>query len=46
MSKKISAMHDSNHNGFVAPGDLIRVFVDWILAFEVSWAVGLLLQAL
>lgn len=46
ISEKIFAMHDSNHKGFVAPGDLIRVFVDWILASEVSWAVGLLLEAL
>ncbi|CRL28582.1 Aconitase-like core [Penicillium camemberti] len=38
ISEKIFAMHDSNHKGFVAPGDLIRVFVDWILASEVSWA--------
>lgn len=39
-------MHDSNHKGSVAPGDLIRVFVDWILASEVSRAVGLLSEAL
>lgn len=45
ISEKIFAMHDLNHKGFVAPGDIIRVHVDWILASEVSWAVGLLLEA-
>ncbi|CAG8065735.1 unnamed protein product [Penicillium nalgiovense] len=38
ISEKIFAMHDLNHKGFVAPGDIIRVHVDWILASEVSWA--------
>lgn len=38
-------MHDLNQKGFVAPGDIIRVRVDWILASEVSWAVGFLLKA-
>lgn len=45
MSEKIFAMHDLNQKGFVAPGDIIRVRVDWILASEVSWAVGFLLKA-
>ncbi|KAF9249740.1 hypothetical protein DTO027I6_9492 [Penicillium roqueforti] len=38
VSEKIFAMHDLNHIGWVAPGDIIRVHVDWILASEVSWA--------
>jgi hypothetical protein len=45
ISEKIFAMHDLNHKGFVAPGYIIRVHVDWILASEVSWAVGLLQEA-
>ncbi|CAI7665794.1 unnamed protein product [Penicillium glandicola] len=38
ISEKIFATHDLSHKGFVAPGDIIRVHVDWILASEVSWA--------
>lgn len=45
MSEKIFAVHDLNHEGLVAPGDIIRVSVDWILASEVSWAVDLLFEA-
>jgi hypothetical protein len=41
MGEKIFAMHDLDHEGFVAPGDIICVRVDWVLASEVSWAVGL-----
>jgi hypothetical protein len=39
LSEKIFALHDVAHRGWVAPGDLIRVDVDWVLASEASWAV-------
>ncbi|GIC92943.1 aconitase family protein [Aspergillus udagawae] len=38
LSEKIFALHDVAHRGWVAPGDLIRVDVDWVLASEASWA--------
>ncbi|KAJ5097845.1 hypothetical protein N7532_004846 [Penicillium argentinense] len=38
MSEKIFAMHDMAQRGFVAPGDLIRIHVDWVIASEASWA--------
>lgn len=40
LSEKIFAMHDIDQNGSVAPGDLIRVNVDWVIASEASWAVS------
>lgn len=40
LSEKIFALHDVNQAGFVAPGDLIRVDVDWVIASEASWKVG------
>lgn len=40
MAEKIFAMHDVSHRGYVAPGDIIQVDVDWILASELSWAVS------
>lgn len=39
LSEKIFAMHDITRKGFVVPGELIRVDVDWVIASEVSWAV-------
>ncbi|KAJ9494116.1 hypothetical protein H2202_010423 [Exophiala xenobiotica] len=38
MSEKIFAMHDVSRKGFVQPGDIIQVDVDWVLASELSWA--------
>ncbi|PKX91257.1 aconitase family protein [Aspergillus novofumigatus IBT 16806] len=38
LSEKIFALHDVAHRGRVAPGDLIRVDVDWVIASEASWA--------
>ncbi|GAQ11764.1 putative aconitate hydratase [Aspergillus lentulus] len=38
LSEKIFALHDIAHRGWVAPGDLIRVDVDWVIASEASWA--------
>ncbi|EAW15355.1 aconitase family protein [Aspergillus clavatus NRRL 1] len=38
LSEKIFAMHAIYGNGCVAPGDLVRVGVDWVLASEASWA--------
>ncbi|GIJ90458.1 hypothetical protein Asppvi_009413 [Aspergillus pseudoviridinutans] len=38
LSEKIFALHDVAHRGWVAPGDLIRVDVDWVIASEASWA--------
>jgi hypothetical protein len=40
LSEKIFAMHDMKHKGFVVPGELIRVYVDWVIASEASWAVS------
>lgn len=40
LSEKIFALHDVNQTGFVSPGDLIRVDVDWVIASEASWKVG------
>jgi hypothetical protein len=42
LSEKIFAMHDVNQKGYVAPGDLIRVDVDWVIASEASWAVRII----
>jgi hypothetical protein len=39
MAEKIFAMHDISHRGFVVPGDIIQVDVDWIIASELSWKV-------
>ncbi|RHZ50431.1 hypothetical protein CDV55_101302 [Aspergillus turcosus] len=38
LSEKVFALHDVAHRGWVAPGDLIRVDVDWVIASEASWA--------
>ncbi|KAH8691621.1 aconitase family protein [Talaromyces proteolyticus] len=37
LSEKIFALHDVDQKGYVAPGDLIRVDVDWVIASEASW---------
>lgn len=39
LSEKIFAMDDMEQKGFVAPGGLIRIHVDWVIASEASWAV-------
>lgn len=41
LSEKIFALHDINGKGWVAPGELIRVDVDWVIASEASWAVSI-----
>lgn len=41
MTEKIFAMHDVSRKGYVQPGDIIQVDVDWVLASELSWAVSL-----
>lgn len=40
LSEKIFSLHDIDQRGSVAPGDLIRVDVDWVIASEASWAVS------
>ncbi|KAI0517225.1 hypothetical protein F5B22DRAFT_603781 [Xylaria bambusicola] len=37
MSEKIFAAHDVSRKGWVRPGEVIQVDVDWILASELSW---------
>ncbi|PYH63378.1 aconitase family protein [Aspergillus vadensis CBS 113365] len=37
LSEKIFALHDIDRRGSVAPGELIRVDVDWVIASEASW---------
>jgi hypothetical protein len=39
MTEKILAMHDVSRKGFVRPGDIIQVDVDWVIASELSWKV-------
>jgi homoaconitase/3-isopropylmalate dehydratase large subunit len=39
MAEKIFSMHDVSRRGFVRPGDIIQVEVDWILASEITWKV-------
>lgn len=39
MTEKVFAMHDVSRRGWVEPGDIIQVDVDWILASELSWKV-------
>ena len=39
MAEKIFAMHDVSRKGFVKPGDILQVDIDWILASELSWKV-------
>lgn len=42
LSEKIFALHDIEQKGSVAPGELIRVDVDWVIASEASWQVCVL----
>jgi hypothetical protein len=44
LSEKIFAAHDIEQNGFVTPGDVVRVSVDWIMASELSWGVSLFIR--
>ena len=37
LSEKIFAAHDTERRGFVKPGDVVVVEVDWIMASELSW---------
>lgn len=39
MTEKVFAAHDTAQRGFVKPGDIIQVDVDWVLASELSWQV-------
>ena len=39
MTEKILAMHEVSRRGFVRPGDVIQVDVDWVIASELSWKV-------
>lgn len=41
LTEKIFAMHDIKRKGYVVPGEMICVDVDWIMASEASWAVSL-----
>ncbi len=41
MTEKIFAAHDTQRKGFVKPGDIVQVDVDWVLASELSWTVSL-----
>jgi hypothetical protein len=40
MAEKVFAAHDVSQRGYVKPGDIIQVDVDWILASELSWQVS------
>lgn len=44
LSEKIFALHNIDQKGSVAPGELIRVDVDWVIASEASWKVRVLIQ--
>ncbi|KAI0477507.1 hypothetical protein GGR56DRAFT_637653 [Xylariaceae sp. FL0804] len=37
VTEKILALHDVAGKGWVRPGEVIRVAVDWIMASELSW---------
>ena len=41
MTEKIFAAHDTQRKGFVKPGEVVQVDVDWVLASELSWTVRL-----
>ncbi|PLN81548.1 aconitase family protein [Aspergillus taichungensis] len=38
LSEKLYAVHDIHRKGCVAPGELVCVDVDWVIASEASWA--------
>ena len=44
LAEKIFAAHDIERKGQVKPGQVIRVDVDWIMASEISWEVGVLVN--
>lgn len=37
LTEKIFAAHDTAQRGYVKPGDVIQVDIDWVLASELSW---------
>lgn len=39
MTEKVFAAHETAQRGFVKPGDIIQVDIDWVLASELSWQV-------
>lgn len=39
MAEKVFAFHDVSQRGYVRPGDIIQVDVDWVIASELSWQV-------
>jgi hypothetical protein len=39
LTEKILAMHDVSRKGWVAPGEVVQVDIDWVLASELSWGV-------
>lgn len=41
LSEKIFAAHDIDRKGEVKPGDMVRVSVDWVMASDLTWNVGL-----
>jgi hypothetical protein len=43
IAEKIFAAHDIDRRGQVAPGDVIRTDIDWVLSSELSWGVSLTL---
>lgn len=44
ITEKIFALHDVETKGWVKPGQMIRVRVDWIMASEFSWHVSLAIR--
>lgn len=40
VTEKILAMHDVSRKGWVQPGDVMQVDIDWVLASELSWMVS------
>ncbi|KAK3692463.1 aconitase family protein [Podospora appendiculata] len=38
LAEKILAAHDVARTGHVAPGDVLRLDVDWVMASELSWS--------
>jgi hypothetical protein len=40
VTEKIFSLHDVESKGWVKPGQMIRVAVDWIMASEFSWHVS------
>jgi hypothetical protein len=40
VTEKIFAFHDVESKGWVKPGEMIRIAVDWIMASEMSWHVS------